>query len=610
NGSLGVTVTLKDGDLDTAPSNAADISGQISFDDDGPSVTIAANAQATVGLDESATTSTTATINTGSIVIGDDPDVAGSGYISKASSGSAMVNLTSELYGADGQAASGAKVYALSITNSNSGLTLTDGSAITLVDAGNGVVVGQVASGAFAGKAAFAIQIDSSTGVVTVEQYLSLHQDSLSSTPDDTVALANGSLGVTVTLKDGDLDTAPSNAADISGQISFDDDGPSVTIAANAQATVGLDESATTSTTATINTGSIVIGDDPDVAGSGYISKASSGSAMVNLTSELYGADGQAASGAKVYALSITNSNSGLTLTDGSAITLVDAGNGVVVGQVASGAFAGKAAFAIQIDSSTGVVTVEQYLSLHQDSLSSTPDDTVALANGSLGVTVTLKDGDLDTAPSNAADISGQISFDDDGPSVTIAANAQATVGLDESATTSTTATINTGSIVIGDDPDVAGSGYISKASSGSAMVNLTSELYGADGQAASGAKVYALSITNSNSGLTLTDGSAITLVDAGNGVVVGQVASGAFAGKAAFAIQIDSSTGVVTVEQYLSLHQDSLSSTPDDTVALANGSLGVTVTLKDGDLDTAPSNAADISGQISFDDDGPSVTI
>ena len=81
-------------------------------------------------------------------------------------------------------------------------------------------------------------------------QYLSLHQDSLSSTPDDPKSLATGSLSVTVTLTDGDGDKFTSSAADISAQISFEDDGPSVAIAAAGAATVGLDETATTSTTA------------------------------------------------------------------------------------------------------------------------------------------------------------------------------------------------------------------------------------------------------------------------------------------------------------------------------------------------------------------------
>ena len=72
--------------------------------------------------------------------------------------------------------------YELTVTDAVSGLHVTDGAAINLVDVnGDGsVIVGVVQAGSsFAGQAAFAISINSSTGVVTVEQYLSLHQDSL-----------------------------------------------------------------------------------------------------------------------------------------------------------------------------------------------------------------------------------------------------------------------------------------------------------------------------------------------------------------------------------------------------------------------------------------------
>ncbi len=44
--------------------------------------------------------------------------------------------------------------------------------------------------------------------MVTVEQYLSLHQDSSTNTPNDLVSLARDSLAVTVTVTDGDGDKA------------------------------------------------------------------------------------------------------------------------------------------------------------------------------------------------------------------------------------------------------------------------------------------------------------------------------------------------------------------------------------------------------------------
>src|SRR5207344_221454 len=117
-------------------STPTDVSAQITFDDDGPRVT-AVSSGVTAALDEGNTdtgsppTSTPATINTGTIVKGDDPDVAGTGYISHAVSAGALVTPTIA-FGADGPAAAGNTAYGLTVTNAASGLSVTDGSAINL----------------------------------------------------------------------------------------------------------------------------------------------------------------------------------------------------------------------------------------------------------------------------------------------------------------------------------------------------------------------------------------------------------------------------------------------------------------------------------------------
>ena len=167
--------------------------------------------------------------------------------------------------------------------------------------------------------------------MVTVEQYLSLHQDSLASTPDDSVSLALNSLAVTVTVTDGDGDKAQRVDRRVRPEISFDDDGPRVTAVASG-VTLALDEGNTdsgappTSTPATINTGAIVKGDDPDVAGTGYISQAVSTGALVTPTIA-FGADGPFGGSPTTgtsFALSVTNAVSGLWVTDGSAINLTN----------------------------------------------------------------------------------------------------------------------------------------------------------------------------------------------------------------------------------------------------------------------------------------------
>ncbi|WP_292156282.1 DUF5801 repeats-in-toxin domain-containing protein, partial [Mesorhizobium sp.] len=240
----------------------------------------------------------------------------------------------------------------------------------------------------------------------------------------------------------------------------------------------------------------------------------------------------------------------------------------------------------------------------------------IDLGNGlvTLSATATVTDGDHDQATSTVStDLGGNIGFDDDIPSVTVTAAPATKVALDETATSSGLATIDTGAIVKGDDPDVSGSGYISTATSIGALVTVNAA-FGADGPAASGSTAYALTVTNANSGLTLTDGSAINLQQLANGTVVGVVSGGAFNGQAAFAISINATTGAVTVEQYLSLDHPAEATAAngfnsyDETIALASGSLGVTVTVTDSDHDMAKSNTADVSNQITFDDDGPTL--
>jgi large repetitive protein len=217
----------------------------------------------------------------------------------------------------------------------------------------------------------------------------------------------------------------------------------------------------------------------------------------------------------------------------------------------------------------------------------------------SITYNVTDLDGDPAVPPGTLT-----INVDDDTPTATATAATTVTAVLDETATSSTAATLNTGAIVKGDDPNVAGTGRISSAVTGGAVVTAGGG-YGADGP---GTVSYALSIINVTSGLKVTDGAAINLVNVG-GVIVGQVASGTFANQAAFAISINATTGVVTVEQYLSLqHPDNPN--PDEAIALATGSLGVTITRTDSDGDSTTSAAADISAQIRFKDDGPTLGV
>ena len=220
-------------------------------------------------------------------------------------------------------------------------------------------------------------------------------------------------------------------------------------------------------------------------------------------------------------------------------------------------------------------------------------------------MTVTATDGDGDPVTSDAVDISGVITFRDDGPSVTPALSTTPPAVVDESPPVAAP-TINTDPIVKGDDPDLVGGQAIA---SGTTTLLSANAVFGADGPAAEGSLTYNLSIINPSSGLTLTDGTAINLVLLPSGVIVGVVqGAGPFAGQAAFAISIDTTTGVVTAELYLSLDHPNMAD-PNDTLTLAPGSLGATVTATDGDGDSVTSAVIDVAGRITFFDDGPSAS-
>ena len=166
--------------------------------------------------------------------------------------------------------------------------------------------------------------------------------------------------------------------------------------------------------------------------------------------------------------------------------------------------------------------------------------------------------------------------------------------------------TINTDPIVKGDDPDLVGGQAIA---SGTTTLLNANAVFGADGPAASDSLTYDLAVINPSSGLTLTDGTAINLVLLPSGVIVGVVqGAGPFAGQAAFAISIDTTTGVVTAELYLSLDHPNMAD-PNDTLTLHTGSLGATVTATDGDGDSVTSAVIDVASRITFFDDGPSAS-
>ncbi|MBX3521835.1 MAG: tandem-95 repeat protein [Xanthobacteraceae bacterium] len=334
-----------------------------------------------------------------------------------------------------------------------------------------------------------------------------------------------------------------------------------------------------------------------------------------------FGSDGPNTSVASlVYSLNVTNAVSGLQTTDEKPIQLFEIGDQIVVGRYDSNGDtvidnSDNAAFAFYLDPNTGVLTVAQFVSLKHPITGASYDEGIFLNNGTLEVRVVATDGDLDTA-TQTADISGKVRFEDDGPSIVLAqvvggVSVDETPGIDagsdDNAATAAVfapfAAINPGT-----DPDMPAQ----FASGSQSVLNLVAT-FGADGAAANGSVAYSLNIGSVVSGLQTTEGKSITLIALNSNLIVGRYDSDNDSDidandKAAFAIYIDSATGVISVAQYVSLyHPDSADHDESIILGLNADTLSVTVVVTDGDGDTA-SATRDITGTIKFEDDGPRI--
>ena len=507
---------------------------------------------------------------------------------------------------------------------------MTDGTAITLSVNGSGVVVGTVGADAahpgFTGQVAFAITIDPVTGEMYVAQYLSLHQDSLTTTPNDFVTLAADTLGVTVRLTDGDGDQVTSVATDVSNHVQFADDGPTTPVVTVSDGSVTVDETPGVQTAADPNPANDVLstavpaailakfdaigasrGVDTDVAPAalddGALSFAASAvtggaSAPPELDLDANNSSGGGSNYTSTFTIggpAVPIADIDVAITDPDSTTIASAtistiGNGQtqpndtlsISGILPGGITASAYNPATGVLTLTGVASIADYeAALHQVVFSATDP----LFNADRIISVTVNDG---AHTSNTAQTFMHV----------------ASVG--QAAT---------------DVIDHSGS-----------LVSLGTLNFGADGPAggtvASGTS-YALKVTTAGifSGLQTTEGHDVFLylqtTEPTAGLILGRVgieASGTPGldtadpnGKVAFALAIDPASGEVYIADYLSLHNPLAGSTPaahDDQITLASNTVGVVVTLTDGDGDTISTPGTDVSSQIRFQDDGPTAHV
>jgi len=276
-----------------------------------------------------------------------------------------------------------------------------------------------------------------------------------------------------------------------------------------------------------------------------------------------FGADG---AGTVTYKVStVDGTDSGLRETASGARILLFNDNGTVVGRVE-----GSNAIAFVVREDNGALELDQRLALiHPDSHND--DEGLSLATGKITLTATVTDKDGDSASSHI-DLGSKLVFYDDAPSITADASKAPTLTVDET------------------HLNVDASANFSSAFNAST---------GADG----GSTQYSLTATTgTQSGLQTTDGQSIVLVKVSATVVEGHV--GSASGATAFTLTLDSSTGVVKLDQQLALKHPN-GSDPNDSLSLADGKIGLVATVTDGDGDSK-SASIDLGSKLSFLDDGP----
>ncbi|MBD9630912.1 retention module-containing protein [Pseudomonas sp. PDM19] len=487
-----------------------DLGGKLTFLDDGPSITPNTAHDLQLSVDES-------TLNL------------------DATSTASVSDLFTAHFGADGP---GQITYKIETEdNTDSGLKDTaSGDQIFLFNTASGVE-GRV--GGENGTVAFRVTLGSD-GKITLDQVRAV----VHPTPGDNnegVSLDANTLTLTATITDKDGDSS-SAKIDLGSKLTFLDDGPSIAPCEDVDIKLTVDET--------------------------HLNVDATSSATVSdLFTAHFGNDGAGAISYKVA----TNDNTDSGLKDtatGSKIFLFNTANGVE-GRV--GGEDGSVAFRVTLGQD-GKITLDQVRAV----VHPTPGDNnegVSLATGSVTLTATITDKDGDSAQAHI-DLSGKLTFLDDGPSIEPCNDADIKLTVDET--------------------------HLGVPDTSSASVaDLFTTHFGADG---AGTITYKLAgADNSDSGFKDTEtGQKVYLYNTANGI------EGRLQGTdtVAFRVSVDGD-GKVTLEQLRAMvHPDT--SDADDALSLS-GQVTLTATITDKDGDSASAHI-DLGSSLTFLDDGPSI--
>jgi T1SS-143 domain-containing protein len=488
-----------------------DLGSKLTFLDDGPSIEPCKDADIRLTVDET------------QLGVGD-------------TSSASVADLFTAHFGADGPGQITYKVETQDNTDSGLKDTAT-GSQIFLFNTASGVE-GRV--GGESGEVAFRVTLGPD-GKITLDQLRALvHPDTTQS--NEGVSLDPNTLTLTATITDKDGDSSSAHI-DLGSKLTFLDDGPSIEPCKDTDIRLTVDETH-------LNV------------------DATSSVTVSDLFTAHFGADGPGQITYKVE--THDNTDSGLKDTaTGSKIFLFNTAAGVE-GRV--GGEDGTVAFRVTLGQD-GKITLDQVRAVvHPDTTQA--NEGVSLAPDSVTLTATVTDKDGDSAQAHI-DLSGKLTFLDDGPSITPCNDADIKLTVDET--------------------------HLGVPDTSSASVaDLFTAHFGADG---AGSITYTLAgADNTDSGLKDTQtGQKVYLYNTDNGI------EGRLQGTdtVAFRVFVDGD-GKVTLEQLRALaHPDT--SNPDDALSLS-GQVTLTATITDKDGDSASAHI-DLGSKLTFLDDGPSIT-
>jgi VCBS repeat-containing protein len=642
--SFNVVVTDTDGDPASATLN-------IDVLDDGPTLSVQANAESSgalsIELDETVGPDRydTGEAENGTNSNTDDAAPALAQATTALGGGLASLFVVGGVYGADGQ---GQTVGAFSFTGIPdtglaTNLTATDGGAIKLFLVG-GEIVGQDEQNNVVLKIAIVGAPGSEQLQTTLYEALNHGADGNKFDSSKILSLTEGNkieLQYEVTRTDGDGDSITQTAtvplADSQGSsFVFDDDGPSLTVAANegaaAQLATELDETVGADR---YNTGEAESGtnnntDDISGALAQVSSNVTGGLTQLFTIGGDFGSDGpgKVTGSLSFTGIPDTGLATNLTATDGGAIKLFLVG-GEIVGQDEQNNVVLKIAIVGAPGSEQLQTTLYEALNHGADGNKFDSSKILSLTEGNkieLQYEVTRTDGDGDSITQTAtvplADSQGSsFVFDDDGPSLTVAANegaaAQLATELDETVGADR---YNTGEAESGtnnntDDISGALAQVSSNVTGGLTQLFTIGGDFGSDGpgKVTGSLSFTGIPDTGLATNLTAKDGGAIKLFLVG-GEIVGQDEQNNVVLKIAIVGAPGSEQLQTTLYEALNHGADGNKFDSSKILSLTEGNkieLQYEVTRTDGDGDSITQTAtvplADSQGSsFVFDDDGP----